>query len=218
MRAYHIILAVTFALLADVGMAAGQKRFDSYFEALPLFWQQVYRLGGETLYCGREFPRDKSRAINIEHVYPMAWVMRAEGCRTRDACRSSSRRFNQIEADMHNFYPARKDINKIRGSFPFGTIRGEERRYGKCDFEFDARKRVVEPRPASRGNIARSMFYMKDTYGLKIYSRQGQLLQRWNRDDPPDDQERQRNNLIEKLQGTRNRFIDQPQLAEKLRF
>ena len=205
-------------MLVAAGATAEQARLENYFEAIPIFWQEVYPDGGETLYCGEHFGARKDRSFNIEHVYPMAWAMKAEGCRERNQCRHSSKRFNRMESDMHNFYPARKDINKIRGSFPFGTIRGEERRYGKCDFEFDARKRVVEPRPASRGNIARSMFYMKDTYGLKIYSRQGQLLQRWNRDDPPDDQERQRNNLIEKLQGTRNRFIDQPQLAEKLRF
>ena len=119
---------------------------------------------------------------------------------------------------MHNFYPARKDINKIRGSYPFGVIKGEARSFGQCDFEIDARQRIVEPPPASRGNIARAMFHMKESYGLKIFPQQGLMLQRWNREDPPNDEELRRNNVIEKLQGTRNRFIDEPRLAETLRF
>ena len=143
--------------------------------------------------------------------------MRSAGCRSRDECRRTSRRFNQIESDMHNFYPSRKEINKIRGSSPFGIIKGETRKFGQCDFEFDPKQRIVEPPPVSRGNIARAMFYMKESYGLKIFTRQGAMLQRWHREDPPDDEELRRNDIIEKLQGTRNRFIDEPaKLREKL--
>ncbi|MET0106461.1 MAG: endonuclease [Sedimenticola sp.] len=72
--------------------------------------------------------------------------------------------------------------------------------------------------PASRGNIARAMFYMHDTYGLTIFKRQGELLKQWNRKDPPDREERRRNALIDEIQGTRNHFIDNPRAAEKLRF
>ncbi|MCB1828930.1 MAG: endonuclease [Chromatiaceae bacterium] len=212
------ILAPVALILSCSVEAAGQTVHDNYFEALPLFWQQVYAAGGETLYCSQPFGRSAGREINIEHVYPMSWAMRAVGCYNRDECRRTSRRFNQIESDMHNFYPARKDINKIRGSYPFGVIKGEARSFGQCDFEIDARQRIVEPPPASRGNIARAMFHMKESYGLKIFPQQGLMLQRWNREDPPNDEELRRNNVIEKLQGTRNRFIDEPRLAEKLRF
>jgi len=209
--------AVALLLCCSV-QAAGQKVHDNYFEVLPLFWDRIYTEGGTTLYCSKKFGRNRGRSINIEHVYPMSWAMKSVGCRSRNNCRRKSRRFNQIESDMHNFYPSRKDINKIRSSFPFGTIRGEKRRYGQCDFEFDPKQRIVEPQPASRGNIARAMFHMKDSYGLKIFSRQGRMLLRWHREDPPNDEERRRNNLIEKLQGTRNRFIDKPETARKLRF
>jgi deoxyribonuclease-1 len=212
------MLFIILLLLPAIVQAAGQQVHTDYFEALPVFWQQLYPKGGETLYCGHHFGKRKGRAINIEHVYPMSWVMKAEGCRSRDQCRRNSRRFNQIEADMHNLYPVRKEINKVRSSFPFGIIRGERRDYGKCDFEFDRRQRRVEPRPAARGNIARAMFYMQETYALKVYRRQGEMLQRWNRADPPDAAERRRNDRIEQIQGTRNRFIDNPKLADSLRF
>jgi len=200
------------------GAAAEPRTFESYFDALPVFWDQIYFEGGETLYCGKTFGKRRGRSINIEHVFPMAWVMKAEGCRSRDQCRTVSRRFNRIEADMHNLYPSRKDINKTRSSFPYGTVEGEQRVYGKCDFELDRRKRRVEPRPEARGNIARAMFYMQEAYGLRIYRRQGELLRDWNRDDPPDREEKRRNEAIASIQGNRNKFIDDPSLADRLRF
>ncbi len=119
---------------------------------------------------------------------------------------------------MHNLYPSRKDINYSRGSYAFALLKGEKRRFGQCDFELDQRRRRVEPRPASRGNIARAMFYMHDTYGLTIYAKQGNLLKQWHRQDPPDAEEQRRNNAIEKIQGTRNKFIDRPGLAYGLKF
>ena len=206
------------ACLVVWGAAAEPRTFESYFDALPVFWDQVYPEGGETLYCGKTFGKRRERSINIEHVFPMAWAMKAEGCRSRGQCRTVSRRFNRIEADMHNLYPSRKDINKTRSSFPYGTVHGERRAFGKCDFELDHRKRRVEPRPEARGNIARAMFYMQDIYGLRIYRRQGELLRDWNRDDPPDREEKRRNEAIAAIQGNRNQFIDDPALADRLRF
>ena len=209
---------IIFAILIAIPACGGQQRFTDYFDALPVFWEEVYPEGGKTLYCGKRFGNRKGKSINVEHVFPMAWVMNAEGCRSRDGCRETSTRFNIIESDMHNFYPARKEINKARGSFRFGDIKGESRKFGSCDFEVDGKRRVAEPRPASRGNIARAMFHMAETYDLKIFKKQAKLLQRWNRSDPPDKVERQRNAVIEKIQGTRNHFIDQPAAADRLRF
>ena len=217
---FRNLAVVSLLLYACSGQSGsdGQQRFQSYFDALPVFWSEIYGGGGATLYCGQSFGKWKGTDINIEHVFPMSWVVTAEKCGNRERCRETSPRFNRIEADMHNLYPARKVINKARGSLPYGDVEGEARRFGSCDFEIDHRGRKVEPRPASRGNIARAMFYMNDTYGLRIYNRQGRLLKKWHEEDPPDREERRRNALIEKVQGTRNRFIDQPGLADRLSF
>jgi len=40
--------------------------------------------------------------------------------------------------------------------------------------------------PAGAREIARAMFYVQQTYGMPIYPRQGELLLRWHRADPPD--------------------------------
>ncbi len=188
---------------------AVEKLRGDYFEALPRFWGGVYADGGETLYCGRRFGRRHGRSINVEHVFPMAWVTKALKCGKRKECRENSHRFNSIEADMHNLFPALASINKRRGAFAFAEIPGEPGK-GKCDFEVDEKRRVVEPRPEVRGDIARAMFYMSHRYGLKLYRRQQELLLRWHREDPPSAEEYRRNDVIQKLQGQRNPFIDNP--------
>ncbi len=213
----HIGIALLGLCLSST--ASAYKRPDGeYFNILPLFWSKIYPSGGETLYCGRRFGSNKGRAINIEHIFPMGWALNRFSCRDRNHCRRTSPEFNLVEADMHNLYPSRKDINYSRGSYAFALLKGEKRRFGQCDFELDQRRRRVEPRPASRGNIARAMFYMHDTYGLTIYAKQGNLLKQWHRQDPPDAEEQRRNNAIEKIQGTRNKFIDRPGLAYGLKF
>jgi len=195
---------VIFALLLfSVTAVAGPR---DYLDTIPVFWRTLYPDGGEGLYCGARFSA-RDRSYNVEHVYPMGWVVRALRCGDRRACRYDSKQFNRIESDMHNMYPARRDLNKERGSYPFRELGGERRVEAGCDLEIDHRRRAVEPRPAVRGNIARSMLYMADRYDLKIYQRQRRTLLKWHRADPVDEAERRRNRLIAKLQGKPNPWI-----------
>ena len=198
--------------------AVGAQPSDAYVQALRDLWGKVYAGGGVELYCGDRFDRESGRALNAEHVYPMGWVTRELGCGDRNRCRAASNEFNRIESDLHNIYPSLPAMNSARGSLPYAEIPGEARDFGACDFEKDDRGRRVEPRPAARGEIARAMFYMNRTYGLPIYSRQAEVLLRWNREDPPDADERRRNDAIDRIQGRRNPFIDDPSLAPTLRF
>jgi len=77
-----------------------------------------------------------------------------------------------------------------------------------------------------KGDVARAMLYfftryhdrdIRDgmDYGNFWTSRVGLFLE-WNRQDPPDADERRRNDLIEAFQGNRNPFVDDPRLAEKI--
>ncbi len=75
-----------------------------------------------------------------------------------------------------------------------------------------------------RGDVARSVLYLEIRYnGLSIVNGfpeiDGQLgdlatLLDWHRNDPPDDFEMNRNNVIYNWQRNRNPFIDQPDLVE----
>lgn len=75
-----------------------------------------------------------------------------------------------------------------------------------------------------RGDVARSVLYMEIRYnGLQVVNGfpdiTGQLgdlatLLDWHRNDPPDDFEMNRNNVVYTWQFNRNPFIDQPDLVE----
>lgn len=75
-----------------------------------------------------------------------------------------------------------------------------------------------------KGDVARSVFYLAVRYnGLEIVNGfpdiTGQLgdlltLLNWHRNDPPDDYEMNRNNIIFDWQKNRNPFIDHPALVE----
>ncbi|MEM7357474.1 MAG: endonuclease [Pseudomonadota bacterium] len=196
------------------------NRIKDYATARPVFWKSVYPDGGVTLYCRERFASRSRSGINIEHVFPMSWVKNALDCGTRKQCQGNSTQFNLIEADLHNLYPARTDVNHDRASFRFAEVAGEPRHYGvACDFEVDSRARIVEPAPQVRGDVARAMFYMADRYqaqGLTIFARSGRLLHEWHLADPPDEQERLRNQRIEQIQGNRNRFVDEPDELSRL--
>ena len=229
LKTFPRVIDLAFILLAMISLqACAQEQLKSttsskvvdYETARKLFWQELYPGGGETLYCGRPFLPTARKGFNIEHVFPMSWASNGLNCGKRKQCRASSDIFNIIEADLHNLFPSRTDINRARDSFKFAEIDGEKRNFGReCDFEINARNRVAEPRPEARGDIARAMFYMATEYreqGLELFRRQALLLAEWHRADPPSKQEQRRNDRIEQVQGNRNPYIDDPDSLESL--
>jgi deoxyribonuclease-1 len=217
---FTLILAILLfpAVHAENDGGRSGKRIVDYHSARPLMWGTLYTHGGETLYCGQRFGARKGNGINIEHVFPMSWAAWHFKCGKRKACRRSSDVFNRVEADLHNLWPTLVKANKARSSHPFGIIEGESYLIKGCDFEVDERRRIVEPRAQARGQIARSMFYMANEYGLEIRSRHGKMLKRWHRDHPVSPEEKRRNKVIEHIQGNRNPYIDHPQLADQLHY
>jgi len=191
-----------------VTSSASGQRIPDYETARTVFWRELYTEGGSTLYCQQQFGSDYSRGINIEHIFPASWMAYSLRCGKRNQCRINSPQFNLIEADLHNLYPSRTDINKARSNYPFTIIRGEQRSFGNCDFEFDERTRTAEPSPEARGRVARAMLYMSDEYDLYLKHKQKSLLQAWDKKYPPDQDEYKRNDRIEQLQGNRNPYID----------
>jgi deoxyribonuclease I len=120
-----------------------------------------------------------------------------------------------MQSDMHNLFPTVGEVNGDRSNYIFGEIDGEDRKYGECDFE--VAERIAEPKKSIRGDIARSYLYMSHQYKMKIPDDYEELLRRWHLSDPPDEWERDRNSLIEDVQGNRNPFIDYPEMVERVR-
>jgi deoxyribonuclease-1 len=202
-----LILSLLPAIACCQSDAPAENILPGYLDTVPLFWEALYPDGGVTLYCGKQFEGNHGPVVNIEHVFPMSWVTKELGCGDRDSCRRKNPRFNRIESDMHNMYPSLRDVNKLRSSMPFSVLKGEKAAVRGCDFEVDYRSRMVEPRPAVRGEIARAMLYMADRYDLRLFKRQRELLERWHREDPATEGEIERNRIIKELQGSHNHYI-----------
>ena len=109
---------------------------------------------------------------------------------------------------MDNLQPAVGELNADRSNYHYGIIPGEPREYGACDFEVEGK--LAEPKEDIRGDIARTYFYMEDTYGVRISDKQRKLFEVWNRQDPVSEWERIRAERIEKIQGNKNKFIVNP--------
>jgi deoxyribonuclease-1 len=148
-----------------------------------------------------------------------SWMGDHLGCGNRIQCRRHATqgvRFNHMEADLHNLFPAMTGLNRTRSNNTFGIVPGEARFLLICDFESDSANDVTEPRPGARGDIARAIFYMHQEYALPIEPNLLALSQQWNNDDPPGTYEIWRNDTINRLQRTRNPFIDNFHLGNSL--
>ncbi len=204
-----ITLIMVFPLNAD----------DDNHIATDIFWNQLYEGGGWSLYCGYRFDQERNSPdgfhIGIDHMYDTEWMLDALQCDNRNQCYAEQGdTFIKMESDMHNLYPSWTDLTVYRSGRVFGEVEGEDWRFDNCDFEWKAG--VLEPRPLSRGNIARSIFYMHTKYNLPVSDKMLQALRAWNKEDLPSEQERYRNDRIEQIQGQRNPYIDDPDLIEKI--
>lgn len=111
-------------------------------------------------------------------------------------------------SDAHALRAADGPENSSRGNQFYGQYNGPSGTLGKF-----------------KGDAARSIFYMAVRYnGLEIVNGfpEGNVgdfgdletLLEWHRNDPPDDYEMNRNNVVYNWQFNRNPFIDQPDLIE----
>jgi endonuclease I len=129
--------------------------------------------------------------------------------------------------DLHNLKPADGSVNVDRSNKDFDNCQATGTQHAEatgCYYTSDA----WEPRDEVKGDIARIIFYMATRYegengevDLEVndqvsnspnpyHGRLSALLQ-WHEQDPPDDFERNRNDVIFKYQQNRNPFIDHPE-------
>ena len=115
--------------------------------------------------------------------------------------------FRYMQADMHNLTPAIGEVNGLRSNYSYAMIPGEERRFGACDMEIVDRK--AEPPENIRGDIARIYFYMDDAYPGRgiVGGKNRKLFEAWDKQDPVDAWECEREKRIREVQGNGNQFV-----------
>lgn len=211
----RLCLALLAALLLPALASAGgqNKLFDSRETIRTAFWKQVYAGGGTTLWCQSKFIEPGPR-ITADSIYQVPWLKDAVRCESRDQC-EANREFQRMTSDLHNLYPAEKRVQMDRRNAMFDKVQtSDPLPEPTCVYKFFGGQ--MEPGKEIKGEVARAILYMHAEYGVKVPGPVNMFID-WSNIDPPGADEKKRNGLIEKIQGNRNKFIDNPQLAEQYR-
>ncbi len=166
-------------------------------------------------YMGSEFESQKpgpgkipdNKILNAEHTWPQS-------------------RFNPSfpsdiqKSDMHHLYPADSHLNSVRGNHEFGEVTKDRMGFDcqtSARFGTNSKNEIVfEPPQNHKGNVARALFYFSVRYDLPIRADEESALRKWNKEDPVDAEELDRNEKIMTLQGDRNPFVDFPELVDRV--
>lgn len=131
--------------------------------------------------------------------------------------------------DAHHIRPSDVQINSIRGNLDFDMGGDPVPGAPGCKKDGDS----FEPRDEVKGDVARMILYMDvrydggngelnlivvDEVNTSPAPEHGKLstLLEWHQQDPPDDFERNRNDVVFSYQENRNPFIDHPEFIEEI--
>lgn len=154
--------------------------------------------------CQERYQRRYKRnfKLNIEHTWPQS--------KGADELPANS--------DMHHLFVTSKESNSKRANLPFcdavydywqmdGSIQGFDEYSQDC----------FEPQDHHKGNVARAIFYFAIRYDFSIDKDQEATLRKWNKIDPVDNRELERNEIIQTLQGNINPFILNPEFVDAIK-
>jgi endonuclease I len=171
----------------------------------------------EDVYCQKAFNHSHGvgpdripqvNHVNTEHTWPKSRFIG-----------SSQARKNQL-SDLHHLFPADKRANTSRSNVKFGRVEGGSYVNKSCTLSLRGQSPsgefIFQPPRAHRGNVARALFYFSVVYNAPISAEEEEVLREWHENDPVDSFERWRNGEIEKIQGNRNPFIDDPSMVDTI--
>ncbi len=204
-----IVRAQTYADIIDILKEADQSPLNSNQVWLVYTEQQRPKLDFQTTGGSNE------GLWNREHTYPRSrggfndieYDQVTDGVDIFTTTKADSLR--HANSDAHALRAADGPENSSRGNQDYGEYSGPTGNQGSF-----------------YGDVARSIFFLTIRYnGLEVVSGNpanttvgalGDLdvLLEWHRNDPPDDYEMNRNNVIYNWQFNRNPFIDMPDLVE----
>ena len=190
----------------------------------------------KTFYCGCNFSKNRqldfdscridvtnrrNTRVEWDHIVPISWIGTGRKCWSENMCESEKgpkfggRKcctlvdpyFNQAQNDLHNIWPSAGGINMIKSNFEANYV-GESGLDVGCGFLVEKKAFRFEPPNEVKGDVARVVLYMADTYQVPLSFHQKNLLLKWSREDHVNDWEIKRNSLIYDLQGNSNPYIE----------
>ena len=173
--------------------------------------------GGNTFdwKCGGT-KKPSSTYVNAEHVVPQSFFKSK----------------TPMVSDLNHLFSAPAKLNNVRSNYKFAEFDYSECAQHCKDFECQSgapssnpdaysclsHSRTWMPRKEDRGRIARAVLYfftMYDEYDISLVG-SAETFKKWNRQYAPDSIEKARNELVNKTQGNRNPYIDDPSLADEV--
>ncbi len=205
-------LPLTLLLLLVTTASTGQNTRFSDPETVirDQFWGNLYAQGGKSFFCDKAFTK-KGFLLTDGYVYPLADIRSALSCGTSRECKQDNR-YRQIASDLHNMIPVRNRTEMKRRNVRYENL-GETIREDDCGMRESAG--FFEPPERIKGDVARTVAYMVDTYDLPWLGSTA-VFKGWNREDPPDDTELTRHQRIAEIQGNENPFVVHPEKMEQL--
>ncbi|HAN19824.1 MAG: hypothetical protein A2X13_12640 [Bacteroidetes bacterium GWC2_33_15] len=187
----------------------------------------------------KETDRDPNNPENVIFLYT-GWSVNAAqeyndgaGWSREHVWAKSHGDFDEIPpagTDTHHLRPEDISVNSARGDKDFDNGGTQHAEATECYTDADS----WEPRPAVKGDVARMMFYMATRYqgengepDLELVDYTGtdgpifgklSTLLAWNEEDPVDDFERNRNEVVYSYQHNRNPFIDHPEFVKDIYY
>ena len=171
---------------------------------------EAYGGEGNSLYCREPFATGSR--IKIDYIYSEKQMLQHFGCLTSRQCQRKDG-FSSAFEDMHNQYPIERAVVLDRRGSTFDDSPDDEVQPEECGYRLSYLQ--FEPPDHAKGNVARALVYMSKRHDLPLPSN-ANLLKLWNELDPPDEEERRRNQLIQRMQGNSNPYIDDPSRMDRI--
>ena len=191
-----------YALLNDVEMALW---YETLQEMIQSYTYVSYGDARDILQDSDEDPNNQDNVLliydrrSVDSTWDAGVTWNREHVWPRSKLPNST-----AEADLHLLRASDPVLNSTRGNLSFVDGSGEARIIGSGWF----------PGEDDRGDVARIVFYVMMMWETNI-NLIGNLdtFLKWHEEDPVDDFERQRNQVIYAYQRNRNPFIDYPELV-----
>lgn len=130
---------------------------------------------------------------------------------------SQGAEFEPAKSDLHHLYPATQSANSRRSNYPFCVVSTVTWEQGGSKLGKDnSGQTCFEPRDVHKGAVARSLFYFAVAYDLELAPEYEAVLRTWHSAHQPTLAEQQRNDAIAAKQGSRNVFVDRPELVDRI--
>ena len=182
-----------------------------YKTARKILFGKIYLQKGnfiEDIYCQITFSEKDGvgplkipdhKKLNTEHAWPKTRFTKAFP-------------FHMQKSDLLHLFPPAPWANSYRGDLFFG---GEEEIYESIPgCPLSSRGIGFTPPENVKGDLARALFYFSIRYNIPIDDKEEGFLRKWHRADRVDLFEMDKNDIVEKYQGNRNPFIDDPDIIE----